>query len=234
MASVLTRLLDIVVAETRDERRALVSLWRWRHIGGDLYQLRVRGMVPLHLLRGKDPLMAPVTKARIATASQYLQNVDTAAIVCRQVGLPFWAACALLEKESGGRNVYGHDTGGVFSRDQHREVTPQNFNQFLIRVMNGETSNGVGPCQITYAGSLKSGHRDGGYFRQMAEANLLPWVPSDNMHFGFDVLLGHKARYGTWAAAGKAYNGRTEYGTDLVKRMNVWRSRLGIKGGPVS
>ena len=50
----MNRLLDIVLAETSDERRALVSLWRWRPIGGGLYQLRVRGIVPPHLLtRGR-------------------------------------------------------------------------------------------------------------------------------------------------------------------------------------
>lgn len=182
--------------------------------------------------------MAPVTKARIEVAKKFgLANVEAAALACREAGLPFWAACALLEKESNGRNVYGHDKNGVFSRDEFPEVTAQNFMTFLVRVMNGETSNGVGPCQITFAGSLKnsshSNHRDGGYFRQMAEFGLLPWDPQDNMKFGFQILRNHYKAKGSWKAAGAAYNGRLTYGIDLVEKMNEWRERLNIKGGLV-
>lgn len=177
--------------------------------------------------------MEPVPAARVKLASKHLKNADLAAAACRQVGLPFWAACALLEKESGGRNIYGHDKNGVFSRDEFPEVTAQNFMTFLVRVMNGETSNGVGPCQITFAGSLKSGYRDGGYFRQMAEANLLPWDPQDNMKFGFQILRNRYRAKGSWKAAGAAYNGRLTYGIDLVEKMNEWRKRLKIKGGAV-
>ena len=146
----------------------------------------------------------PVTPERVAIAEHAgLANVATAAVACRDAGLPFWAACALLEKESGGRNVYGHDQGGVHSLPNGRalEVTPVNYHDFIIKVMNGATSNGVGPCQITYAGTLVrctgGNGRNGGYFRLMAEAGLLPWRVYDNMLFGFRNLgrLPHQPRH---------------------------------------
>ncbi len=171
--------------------------------------------------------MRPVTPERIAIAHRHLANAPEAAEACRKAGLPFWAACALLSKESGGRNVYGHDVGGVKPQDP---PTARNFLSFLVKVMNGATSNGVGPCQITYAGSLKTGHRDGGYFRQMAEQGLLPWVVEDNMLFGFRLLAAHHKAKGSWRAAGTAYNGKASYGADFVEQCNLWRERLGIKG----
>lgn len=173
----------------------------------------------------------PVTPTRIAIARDFgLENVGPLARACRLERVPFWLACALMEKESGGRNVYGHDPGGVFSRDEHDRVDARNFMQFLTRVMNGETSNGVGPAQITYAGAARGGHRDGGYFREMAAEGLLPWEPEDNMRKGLRIIGAHKKARGSWAAAGTAYNGRASYGADLVKKANEWRARLGVKG----
>lgn len=164
---------------------------------------------------------APVTQKRIDIAKKFgLVNVDDAAIACRKAGLPFYAACALLEKESGGRNVYGHDKGGVLSGFS-LDVNVDNFAAFLFEVNRGQTSNGVGPCQITFKG----------YFAQMIAKGLSPWVPADNMQFGFGLLLGHYNAHGhDWAAAGTAYNGASAYGNDLAAKVAAWRTRLGIKG----
>ncbi len=180
----------------------------------------------------------PVTPARIAIASERLANADVAAVACREVGLPFWAACALLDKESNGENVWGHDQGGVFSNDEHDEVTAELYHEFIIKVMNGAISNGVGPCQITYAGSLVrctgGNGRNGGYFREMSEEHLLPWDVHDNMVKGFTVLADHHTRHGSWFTAARLYNGGSDYGRDFVRVANEWRDRLNIQGGPVS
>lgn len=181
--------------------------------------------------------MKPVTEERIRIAEKFgLQNVGPAALACRNAEppLPFWAACALLQKESGGRNVYGHDAGGALSGFPH-QVNRGNWDVFRWLVIDkGQTSNGVGPCQITYAGEMKGGRRGGGYFGIMEERGLRPWIPLDNMIFGFGLLAAHKERLGTWAKAGEAYNGSEAYGADLVKKINEWRTRLKIKGGPVA
>ena len=181
--------------------------------------------------------MNPVTEERVRIAREFgLHNVEHAALACRSADppLPFWAACALLEKESGGRNVYGHDAGGALAGFP-RQVNRGNWEVFRWLVIDkGHTSNGVGPCQITYAGPAKGGRRDGGFFAIMEQRQLRPWIPLDNMIFGFGLLAAHKKRHGTWARAGEAYNGSPAYGADLVKKANEWRARLKIKGGPVS
>lgn len=175
-------------------------------------------------------MTAPVTVKRIAIAKQAgLWNVDAAAAACRAVGLPFFAACALLEKESSGKNIYGHDAGGINNVRGELRVTDVNFLAFLVKVMNGGTSNGVGPCQITYAGALKNGHRDGGFFRQMSEQGLRPWVPEDNMRFGFGLLKGYYDDTRSWVDAGTKFNGARTYGLDLDRRVQEWKTRLGIK-----
>ena len=179
--------------------------------------------------------LQPVTAERIAVAQAAgLTNVIEAAVACRLAGLPFFAACALLEKESGGANVYGHDAGTPFSttalgRPANGRVTASNFQQFLSQVcFHGRPSNGVGPCQITYAGALKGGLRDGGFFRQMMDRGLLPWVPADNMLFGFEQLAGYAGASLDWHAAGKLYNGAEAYGADLAAKVLAWKKRLHI------
>lgn len=167
----------------------------------------------------------PVTKRRIEIASKHLANADVAAIACRKAGLPFFVACALLEKESGGRNVYGHDEGGALSGFPH-PVNAGNYQVFEWLVFDrGQASNGVGPCQITYKGFLS----------QMEEEGLKPWSPHDNMLFGFRLLKGYFDKHSSWATAGAIFNGGPSpnskalaYGRDLKRRVDVWHDRLGI------
>lgn len=171
----------------------------------------------------------PVSAARIKIASEFgLENVDAAARACRKAGLPFAVACALLEQESGGRNVYGHDVGGALA-GYPRAVNRDNFAVFRWMVLDrGMTANGVGPCQITYAGTRRAnGTRDGGYFRQMDEQGLRPWVAEDNMQFGFALLRAHyESGPKSWAAAGTRYNGSPSYGADLAAKVAAWKLRL--------
>lgn len=178
--------------------------------------------------------MAPVAKARVTTAAKHLQHADAAAVACRKAGLPFFVACALLEQE-GGRNIYGHDKNGVNAIKGELAVTAENFMGFLFKVLNGATSNGVGPCQITYAGSLKNGHRDGGHFRVMAERGLLPWVPADNMVYGFGLLADSHRDGETWEKTYARYNGgptpnaaALEHARRFGALITKWKKRLGI------
>lgn len=145
-----------------------------------------------------------------------LVNVWAASRAAKKVGLPFEVACAVLQKESGGRNVYGHDAGGALS-GYTRAVNEQNFNVFewLITV-KGENSNGVGPCQITWFP----------FFNVMRQRNLKPWVPYDNMVFGFGLLKAYYDTSHSWTAAGHKYNGALEYGVDLNIKINEWKKRF--------
>lgn len=184
---------------------------------------------------------APVTPERIAIAKAFgLQNVEFAAAACREVGVPFWAACALLEKESHGANVWGGADASPFSALNKMRVliNHHSFPVFYLGVKAGLVPTGVGPCQITYAGKLQKRSdgtvfRDGGYFRIMEERGLKAWRPYDNMLFGFETLWGHynnprSAR--SWVVAGRLYNGAESYGFDLQKKCEEWRKRLGVPG----
>ena len=162
--------------------------------------------------------LAPVTQARINIAKAFgLQNVDVIAKVCREVGIPFYAACALFEKESKGRNCYGNDKDGALS-GYPGEVDESNFAVFRWLILNKEmVSNGVGPAQITWKG----------YFAAMESQGLKPWIVTDNMRFGLGLLLDHYNRHGkSWFEAGKAYNGSAEYGRDLEQKVLAWKKRL--------
>jgi hypothetical protein len=133
-----------------------------------------------------------------------------------KASLPLHAAAALMEKESGGKNEYGNDAGGALS-GYPEPVDESNFKVFLWLIKSGHyVSNGVGPAQITYPG----------FFTEMATEGLNPWVPQDNMFFGFRLLAGYKKATGTWKGAGTKYNGSTAYGDDLAAKVKVWKTRL--------
>lgn len=175
----------------------------------------------------------PLARVRIASEHGSITGPEVVALAATEATLPYAYALALVEKESyGGKNVWGGDDGGTFEGCP-LPVTKGAFEVFEWYVVEqGHKSNGVGPCQITYAGLVKDGKRDGGYFRQMQDQGLRPWVPLDNMIFGFGLLKANKVKYGTWEKAGAHYNGGTKpdafalrYGEDLVRRATVWQER---------
>lgn len=169
----------------------------------------------------------PVTDRRIKIASNFIENAVEAAFACRLANLPFFVACALLEMESDGKNVYGHDKGGALSGYPFR-VDRSNYRVFEWLVSNGMPSNGVGPCQITYVP----------YFGIMRARNLAPWLPQDNMRFGFELLAGNYARTKSWEKAGAQYNGGPRPNLNALKyggrfagqggKVAQWKKRLEI------
>jgi hypothetical protein len=170
--------------------------------------------------------VAGVDSRKINIAKRYLTNVDAAARAAKRTGIPFYLMCTLLEKESMGKNIYGHDVGGVFSRPGEHPVTESNFREFYRRVVtNGERSNGVGPLQITYRG----------FFPQMRDQGLKAWVPEDNMVFGAKLFMSYynaNRRNGlsvreSIRRAGVKYNGASAYGDRLVTIADKWRDRVG-------
>lgn len=155
--------------------------------------------------------------AQIKKAADHgLKNVELIAKAADATKLPFYAACALMEKESGGRNVYGADRGGALSAYPH-DVTEENYRVFEWLVFTKkQTSNGVGPCQITWKG----------FFPDMVSKGLKPWDALDNMKYGMGLLAGYYKSDGTWTKAGKRYNGGGAYGRDLEKKVAAWKARL--------
>lgn len=150
-----------------------------------------------------------------------IANADALVRAANDAGLPLGIAVAMIDIESGGQNIYGHDDGGVMWG--RGEVTQANFqNEFLPAVMAGHTSNGVGPAQITYPG----------YFTQ--NPNEPWWDPYFSMKFGFSILQGGLGSDYSWdhmALVGSHYNagpqsGVIDYGVNLADLACSWTDRL--------
>ena len=167
------------------------------------------------------PAAAPITvdanTAALAIVKPHLENATDLVKAANAAGLEVAIAAALIEKESNGRNIFGHDLGGAYYGGG--EVTEAKYIDFIAQVRSGKTSNGVGPAQSTWPG----------FFDDMEEHGLRPWVPYDNMLYGFRLLVSYLGGESTDAAiraAGKRYNGNQSYGDDLVKVVAKWRDRL--------
>lgn len=171
--------------------------------------------------------------AAVEAARPYLANIDDAARTDPLTTCPWWLLCAVLDKETDGRNIYGHDQGGAFSdpTGANIEVTEANYAQFrdLVLVQH-KTSNGVGPMQLTYPG----------FFTDMEKQGLKPWVPYDNILYGARLLgsyytaaAGEKTLAARVAKVGTRYNGNASYGDDLVKVALQWAVRLITKETPM-
>lgn len=181
------------------------------------------------------PAPAPDGQVAVITAGNVL-NADALVKAADAAGVPLHVAVAVTIKESGGQNIYGHDRGGVFSspavydgpatdvKGNNITVTQTNFERFEKRVAAGETSNGVGPAQITYPG----------YFPQARKDGLKLWVPYDNYLFGFRLFKKHLDAFGgDVAKAGARYNGggnpppaAVQYGASLAAIADTWRRKL--------
>ena len=111
-----------------------------------------------------------------------MREVDTIAQCCNETGARFYIALAMLEKETGNcRNVYGHDAGGALSGFPGT-VDKSNFAVFEWLVFKkGQTSNGVGPSQLTFKG----------FFTDMEAKGLKPYDLHDNIAYGIKLIQGY-------------------------------------------
>jgi hypothetical protein len=97
-------------------------------------------------------------------------------------GLPLSDCLALVEKESGFRNVFGHDgTSSIPDRWKGSRVTWAKYRWYKLR-RKSKGAQGVGPCQLTWPGFRTTADADGGCHK-----------PGPNMHVGFIVLRDHIA-----------------------------------------
>jgi hypothetical protein len=105
--------------------------------------------------RPRDYLLA--RRAKRAGAKNYALRIIIEAKRHRNVSASL--ALALIEQESGFRNVFGHDAGGLFPG---QEVTAAKVHRLLGHIAGGGTSNGVGPAQLTWPDYIREAQRDGG------------------------------------------------------------------------
>ena len=152
-----------------------------------------------------------------------------------EVGVDRALAYAVVEMESSGRHVYGNDSGGVFSTPGTPDiaVTRENYAEYLKRVLAGETANGVGIMQITWAGSKRAdGTREGGFHSQAIREGYDLSDPYDNARFGLRLVRDYLQAAGgvltetAIKAVGKRYNGNASYGDRLWTTYLRWVDAL--------
>lgn len=166
--------------------------------------------------------MSPVTEL----SRNGLANADALVRASLKVGLPMHIAAAFAQQESNGRNIYGHDIGGVFTvLGKNIEVTKENYAIFYQKVViEKKRSNGVGPMQITYPG----------YFPVAKQQGFKLWEPHDNFVFGFKIIfasLNSDYSDNSLNRAAQRYNsgsptGAPSYGSSVVSKAKDWKAIL--------
>jgi hypothetical protein len=133
-------------------------------------------------------------------------------------GLPLSDCLALVEKESGFRNVFGHDaTSSIPERWKGSRVTWAKYRWYKLR-RKSKGAQGVGPCQLTWPPLQNDADRMGGCHK-----------PGPNMRLGFTHLKIQIERLGREKGAA-AYNGTgpaaEAYGRDFVRKQEAWHKRV--------
>lgn len=137
----------------------------------------------------------------------------------RRAGLLVSVACAVVEQESGGMNVFGHDPvrrpqvkGGKVTRGRYARY------RALRRVCGNQ---GVGLMQLTSPG-----------YQDMADKLGGCWKPTYQLRVGFMIVRGLIAQHGRRRGlasynAGEAgwRNGET-YAAQVEQRIHRWHERL--------
>lgn len=135
----------------------------------------------------------------------------------KRSGLPVALLCALVEKESGFSNVFGHDPT-IFAGAG--TVTKQKYLDYKKRrgPQGKGGMQGVGPCQLTWWTLQDRADRLGGC-----------WMPGPNIRVGAAHLKSLVEAHGL-ADGLRRYNGdgamAQAYSRDMLRRKAVWDARL--------
>jgi hypothetical protein len=186
---------------------------------------------------GKDPDNPRVRAARIIDEyfderyEQYGEYEDFGDLIVKKaddagIGLPL--ACALVEQESGGRNVFGCDEGAPYC---HKPVTRDRVEHIVDGGRFGHGMQGIGLTQITWKDFVLEAQKLGG-------AHL----PANQLQVGFELMADYLERYPFRQALG-AYNAGPEnrglgihngYAPDVAEKREAWARRLEDVAGPDS
>jgi hypothetical protein len=171
-----------------------------------------------------DDLEQAISRAQASLIDEYLNgHGQVIAEEAEGAGLGLDLACALVEQESGGRNIFGCDGRNFDEPDEvpfcHARVTAEKVQMLLANIDAGGASNGVGLVQLTYPMYIRQAEGMGGAHR-----------PRFQCRVGFTLLRNLIERYGTRTGLG-IYNGgpahpNFAYAWDVLEKRNEWRRRL--------
>lgn len=145
-----------------------------------------------------------------------------------KVGFSLAACCAIVEKESGGRMIWGADPWdeaaypkgiALDSSLNEKPVTELNYHAYKARRNSGLQPQGCGITQLTYPALQVEAEKAGGC-----------WVPFYNCLVGFRYLRDLFVTHGSAQAGFAAYNGTgpaaVEYGDLAVALADSWQARF--------
>lgn len=147
---------------------------------------------------------------------------DVIVLEAKRHGLPVSLVCAVIECETGFKNVFGHD--GVSNPIKSPAkgllaVTEERYRLYLKHRNAHEGCQGVGPMQLTSSGLQDAADAVGGC-----------WKPSANIRIGCEFLAGNIKRLGSTRQGVRAYNGAgaaaEHYAATVLARQQVWHDRL--------
>ncbi len=138
---------------------------------------------------------------------------------CHTTGLPLSYGLALVEKETGFRNVFGHDpTSSIPVSWRGSRVTRAKYRVYKAARKRGRGMQGVGPVQLTWFA-----------FQDQADAVGGCHKPYPNLVVGFRLLASLINQHGKEAGAG-AFNGTgpaaEAYGRDWVHKQAAWHGKV--------
>jgi hypothetical protein len=149
-------------------------------------------------------------RAKRAGARHTIKTVREA----RRHGVPLSWAFALVEQESGGKNVFGADRGSILA---HQKVTKKRVAELLDYVRHGGVSNGVGLTQLTWVPLIEEANKAGG-------AHL----PKHQLHVGLKFF--RETTGGEFDRLAWKYNGDPAYQVQIKAKQRRWHKVL-TKGG---
>ena len=132
--------------------------------------------------------------------------------------VPVSLVCAVLEVETGFRNVFGHDKVANPIKSPPRGLLAVNearYKQYLHFRRQGLGAQGVGPMQLTSPG-----------LQDRADALGGCWKVAPNIRVGVEYLAGNIQRLGLYRGVA-AYNGSTAYADKVLPLEKKWRAKLG-------
>lgn len=159
---------------------------------------------------------ADLRYARIA-ASHGLENSLRALWEARAAGISPSLALAMLEQESGGRNVFGHDPTIYVGAGTVTKAKYLGYRR-ARRMSGNRLMQGVGPLQLT-----------SWEFQDGADALGGCWVVKYNLRYGYRRLASLIAAHGIWLGV-ERYNGSGSnariYRQRVYSKWRVWHERL--------
>lgn len=139
----------------------------------------------------------------------------------KREGVRLALALALVEQESGFRNIFGCDSGKQLDTAPwcHQPVTSERVKELIAFVGRGGTSNGVGLTQLTSIDLIKQAEAEGGAHKVVAQCRV-------GFRFLHGLIERNQERAGIGAYNGGESNPNFKYADSVLALRGKWQARI--------